>query len=227
MKTTAANGTGHASRVSADRGRQHLWPSGQWQFTAIPKADLERFFFTAQYVLAEKDPASELPDDDRWAANLYGKSRDHSRVLRDGICETLVLLAVHGNHLLEHRFGLNVKAQVDTLVRSLLVPLDGETSESQQADLPGYAEAAPEVFLDILETDLASSGSQVLALLRPAGSGVFGRCVRSELLWALEILSWDPARVLRVARLLARLSEAKTEDNWVNKPENGLASIFR
>lgn len=171
---------------------------------AITKADLERFFFIAQYVLAEKDPALELPDDDRWAANLYGKSRDHSHALRDGICETLVLLAVHGNHLFEVRLGLNVKARVDTLVRNLLIPLDAETWESQQADLPEYAEAAPEVFLDILETDLVSSSPQVLALLRPASSGVFGRCARSGLLWGLEILAWDPTRVLRVARLLAR-----------------------
>ena len=113
---------------------------------AITKADLERFFFIAQYVLAEKDPALELPDDDRWAADLYGKSRDHSHVLRDGICETLVLLAVHGNHLFEVRLGLNVKAQVDTLVRDLLIPLNGETWESQQADLPDMPKLLLEVF---------------------------------------------------------------------------------
>jgi addiction module HigA family antidote len=194
---------------------------------ALTKADLERFFFTAHYALAEKDPALELPENDRWAASLYGKSRDHSRALRDGICETLVLLAVHGNHLFEGRLGLNVKALVDHLVRGLLIPLSGETWESQQADLPGYAEAAPEVFLDILETDLASSDPQVLALLRPASSGVFGRCARSGLLWALEILAWDPTRTLRVSRLLARLSEPKIDDNWANKPENSLTSIFR
>ena len=185
---------------------------------AITKADLERFFFIAQYVLAEKDPALELPDDDRWAANLYGKSRDHSHALRDGICETLVLLAVHGNHLFEARLGLNVKARVDTLVCNLLIPLDAETWESQQADLPEYAEAAPEVFLDILETDLASSDPQVLALLRPASSGVFGRCARSGIFWDSRNSAWDPARVLRVARLLARLSEPQIEDNWANKP---------
>lgn len=193
----------------------------------ITRINLERFFFTAQYVLSEKDPALELPEDDRWAADLYGKSRDHSRVLRDGLCETLVLLAVHGNHLFEDRLGLNVKAHVDALVRGLLIPLNEETWESQQADLPLYAEAAPEVFLDILERDLDSASPQVLALLRPASSGVFGRCARSGLLWALEILAWDPTRVLRVSRLLARLSEPKIEDNWVNKPENSLASIFR
>jgi addiction module HigA family antidote len=194
---------------------------------AITKLDLERFFFTAEYVLAEKDPALELPDDDRWAANLYGKSRDHSQVLRDGICETLVLLAVHGNYLFESRLGINIKAHIDKLVRGLLMPLNEETWESQQADLPAYAEAAPEVFLGILENDLDSDNPKVLALLRPASSGVFGGCARSGLLWALEILAWDPTRTLRVARLLARLSEPKIEDKWVNKPDGSLASIFR
>jgi addiction module HigA family antidote len=193
----------------------------------ITRADLEQFFFTAGYVLSEKDPALQLPEDKRWVANLYGKSRDHSSVLREGLCETLVLLAVHGNDLFQNRLGLNIKAEVDAIVRNLLTPLDAETWESQQNDLPRYAEAAPDVFLDILENDFASNDPQVLALLRPANSGMFGHCARSGLLWGLEILAWSPKRALRVSRLLARLSETKIEDNWVNKPENSLTSIFR
>src|SRR5580692_780210 len=193
----------------------------------ITRADLERFFFTAGYVLSEKDPALQLPEDKRWAANLYGKSRDHSSVLREGLCETLVLLAVHGNELFQNRLGLNIRANVDAIVRNLLTPLDAETWESQQNDLPRYAEAAPEAFLELLEKDLASNSPQVLALLRPANSGAFGQCARSGLLWGLEILAWNPKKVLRVSRLLARLSEPKIDDNLVNKPENSLASIFR
>jgi addiction module HigA family antidote len=193
----------------------------------VTAAELRRFFFTAHYVLSENDPALELEEEQRWAANIYGKSRDYSNVLREGICETLVLLAVHGEYLFERRFGINVRAEVDGIVRKLLTPLDAETWESQQNDLPRYAEAAPEVFLEILENDLASSNPQVLALLRPASSGVFGRCARSGLLWGLEILAWNPQRLVRVCRLLGRLCEPKIEDNWSNKPENSLASIFR
>ncbi len=191
----------------------------------ITVSDLERFFFTARYVLSEEDPALDLPEDKRWLANLYGKSRDHSRALRDGICETLVLLAVHGHNLFLNR-GVNVHTNINAIVRGLLTPLDAKTWASQQNDLPLYAEAAPEEFLKILEEDLKSAVPQVLALLKPASNAIFGSCPRSGLLWALEGLAWKPGRLLPVARILARLSEQKIDDNWANKPERSLESLF-
>jgi addiction module HigA family antidote len=193
----------------------------------ITRQDLDHFFFSAKWVLSESDPALELPEEQRWAASIYGKARNHSEALRDGICETLVLLAVHGNNLFQKRIGINVEAHVDELVRSLLVPLKSETWASQQSDLPRYAEAAPNQFLDILESDLASDRPEILTLLQPSGIGPFGSCPRSGLLWALEVLAWEPQRLLRVARILARLSAEKIDDNWVNKPENSLTSLFR
>ena len=193
----------------------------------VTPQDLKHFFFTAQYVLSEEDPALGLPEEDRPFANLYGKTRNHSAALREGICETLVLLAVHGNNLFQDRLGINVEAQVNVVVRGLLTPLKAATWASQQHDLPRYAEAAPDLFLDILEDDLDTDSPQILALLKPVGSGVFGGCPRSGLLWALESLAWKPERLLRVASILARLSEHEIADNWVNKPENSLQSIFR
>src|ERR1019366_7507372 len=44
----------------------------------VTREDLEKFFFIAQYVLSESDPALDLPPDKQWAANIYGKTRDHS-----------------------------------------------------------------------------------------------------------------------------------------------------
>jgi hypothetical protein len=99
-------------------------------------------------------------------------------------------------------------------------PAHAETWASQRSDLPRYAEAAPDRFLDILEADLNSNDPKILSLLKPASSGVFGGgCPRMGLLWALELLAWKPQRLSRVARLLARLSEPKIDDNWLNKPE--------
>jgi addiction module HigA family antidote len=189
--------------------------------------ELKDFFIAAHYVLCEKDPALDVPEEDRWAAHVYGKTRNHSADLREGICETLVLLAVHGNNLFQDRLGINVEAHVNKLVHDLLTPLNAETWASQQHDLPRYAEAAPDEFLDILESDLNSDDPQVLTLLRPAGTGVFQGCPRSGLLWALELLAWRPERLLRVASILARLSQHKIDDNWINKPENSLKAIFR
>src|SRR5262249_19672290 len=45
---------------------------------ALTEKDLNEFFMLAEYVLSEADPALELPEDDRWAAGIYGKVRDHS-----------------------------------------------------------------------------------------------------------------------------------------------------
>ena len=61
---------------------------------SIKKADLDTFFNVAELVLSEGDPALELPEDKRWMASVYDKVRNISSVLRDGICETLVLLSV-------------------------------------------------------------------------------------------------------------------------------------
>lgn len=194
---------------------------------SLTREDLDNFFFVAKYVLREDDPALDFPEDKRWAAKLYGKSRDHSSAIRKGLCETLVLLAVNGNNLFQERLGLNVEAQVNSVIRELLNPLGPKTWLSQQHDLPRYAEAAPDEFLRILEDDLKTNDPTIYSLLRPAGSGVFGGCPRSGLLWALELLAWKPERLVRAASILAKLSELRIDDNWGNKPENSLASIFR
>ena len=194
----------------------------------VTQKDLEAFLFAAEVVLSEKDPALELPEDKRGFANLYGKSREHSGALRDGICETLVLLAVHGNDLFSKRLGIDVGAQIDLLIRRLLTPLTPEKLLSHTSNLPLYAEAASLEFLRIIEDDLRTPEPQVFTLMKPADTGLFGGgCPRTGLLWALENLAWKAEQLPRASMILARLSERKINDNWVNKPENSLQAIFR
>jgi len=196
--------------------------------SAVTPKDLDDFLFAAELVLSETDPALELPEDKRAFAGLYGKTREHSGALREGICETLVLLAVHGNNLFKPRLGIDVEAKVDSLIRRLLTPLTPEKLLSQSRDLPLYAEAAPSEFLRIIEEDLQSPAPHVYALMKPADSGLFGGgCPRTGLLWALENLAWAPDRLTRVCKVLAKLTERKITDNWQNKPGNSLGSIFR
>jgi addiction module HigA family antidote len=195
---------------------------------SVTTKDIEDFLVAAEIVLSESDPALDLPEDKRPFASLYGKKREFSGALREGVCETLVLLAVHGNDLFSKRLGLNLEDGVNLVVRHVLTPLTPEKLLSQSHDLPFYAEAAPEEFLAIIEQDLQSSQPQVYALMKPASTALFGGgCLRSGLLWALESLAWKPERLLRVSKILAKLAERKITDNWVNKPENSLRSIFR
>ncbi|MBT2755879.1 helix-turn-helix domain-containing protein [Mesobacillus foraminis] len=189
--------------------------------------DIEQFLHVAQLVLSEDDPSLDLPEEDRWAAGIYGKTREISSVLRKGISETLVLLAVHGNSLFQERMGNDIQYKIEVFVKSLLCPLTVRKLEAQSSDLPLYAEASPEVFLQILEDDLNSENPQSLGLMRPVSTGVFGRNPRTGLLWALESIAWSPEYLVMVIRILAKLSKPKINDNWVNKPIESLSSIFR
>lgn len=194
----------------------------------VTPADLERFFTGAEYVLSESDPALQLPEQDRWAAGLHGKTRDHSGALRDGVCETLVLLSVHGNSLFKDRLGVDVEGRVGNLINALLTPLSLEKLLSHDRDLPRYAEAAPEAFLSILEEDLRRSAPVVFGLLKPVDSAaLWGSPSRTGLLWALECLAWKPRNLVRVTAILAKLSRRRIDDNWMNKPIASLQAVFR
>ncbi|MGH6892873.1 MAG: hypothetical protein ACREEP_11495, partial [Dongiaceae bacterium] len=194
----------------------------------VMKPYLDRFFTAAEYVLSESDPALDLPEGDRWAAAVYGKKRDHSAALREGICETLVILSIHGNKLFQGRLGINIESRVAVLIRQLLTPLTIDKLQSQDRDLPRYAEAAPDEFLKLIEEDLKSPEPVVYGLLKPVDSGMFGAWPsRTGLLWALECLAWKPQNLPRVAAVLAQLSRPKIDDNWSNKPESSLHVIFR
>lgn len=193
---------------------------------AITKSMIERFFDVARTALSETDPALDLPEDDQWAASFYGKSRDYSETLRAGICESLVLLAVSGDKLFGQRLGINCRTKVDSLVRGLLTPFNERTWLSQRRDLQYYAEASPEVFLEIVEDDLNSDAPKIHALMGSGGSSLFSSCPRTGLLWALESLAWDPERMPRVVEILATLSAIEITDNISNKPEASLEAIF-
>ena len=193
----------------------------------LTEHDMRHFLDVAHLVLSEDDPSLDLPEEDRWAANIYGKTREISATLRQSISETLVLLAVHGNTLFQERFGINAEVLVSDLVCKLLTPLTPRTLEAQEGDLPTYAEAAPAEFLTILEDDLNGDDPASLSLMRPAASGPFGDCVRTGLLWALEALAWPPAMLPRVAMVLAKLARVPIDDNWMNKPIESLRAIFR
>jgi addiction module HigA family antidote len=191
--------------------------------------DLNRYFSMARMVLGEDDPALDLDDDQRWAASIHGKTREFSGAFREGISETLVLLAVYGDHLFKSRLGVDTETEAERVVRDLLpTPLTTRILEANDRDLPTYAEAAPDEFLSIVERDLKSTDPAVFGLLRPVDAGVFGRSPsRTGLLWALEGLSWNPATLPRAAFILADLAQIEIKDNWVNKPTNSLHSIFR
>ena len=193
----------------------------------MTKKRIVDFVDFAEYVLSESDPRLDLSPDRRWLAGIYGKVREHSEALRTGVCETLVLLAVHGDSLFRERLGICVSAQVNALVQRLLAPLTTRKLLTHDSDLPNYAEAAPDQFLTLLEEDLKRPDPALRTLLKPVGAGIFDSPMRTGILWALERVAWSPQCLVRVVLVLADLSRTKIDDNWGNKPINSLAAIFR
>lgn len=193
----------------------------------VTRADLERFYLMARVVLGEDDPALDLPEDQRWAAAIHRKTREFSRSFREGVSETLVLLALNEEQF-RSRLGIDTQFEAAKVVRYLLpTPLTTRILEANDLDLPTYAEAAPDEFLTILERDLRSEEPAVFGLLRPAMSLPFGHPSRTGLLWALEGLSWNTTTLTRAVLILAQLAQVEINDNWINKPIHSLESIFR
>ncbi|MEJ2911684.1 helix-turn-helix transcriptional regulator [Pseudoalteromonas sp. C12FD-1] len=194
----------------------------------LTSEDLKRFFDVARIVLGEDNPALDLDEDKRWAASIYGKTREFSGVFRESVSETLVLISVHGDTLFKGCIDFSVSAEVSILVKELLgSPLTLRALEAHERDLPVYAEAAPDEFLSILESDLKSKNPAITKLLRPVGAGPFSHPSRTGLLWALEGLSWNPMTLPRAVMILAQLAQIEIDDNWANKPINSLLSIFK
>lgn len=188
--------------------------------------NLDNFFSAAQRVLSEPDPALDLPEGERWTAALHGKTRNHSSALRKGICEALTLLSLHGGNLFRDRPDMNIADRVSSLIRELLTPLTTDRLLLHLDDLPAYAEAAPDTFLQLIETDLRQSEPAVFGLLKPIEGGPFGPGQqRSGLLWALECLGWR--HLGRVSKILARLAEFPIDDNWANRPIASLEALYR
>ena len=112
------------------------------------------------------------------------------------------------------------------LIEKLLTPLSLEKLLSHEQDLPHYAEAAPDRFLDLLDADLKTHSPALIDLLKPLNGGILGdRCARSGLLWALECLAWR--HLWRVSRVLAELSRTAIDDRWANKPIASLRMVYQ
>jgi len=176
-------------------------------------------------VFAEIDPALDLTPEKRPYAAMYGSVPKHSRWLRHGLAETLLLIAVRGetSELDLH----DPQGFVDRLIRELPgLSNDTRLLESLDMELPMLVEAAPEPFLQALEQLLEGRSDAVRHLLTEETDPIFGRAKHTGFLWGLEILAWNPERLSRVVLMLARMAELDPGGRWANRPINSLRDIF-
>jgi hypothetical protein len=182
---------------------------------------LDRFFAETKRVLGQRDPQLDLARSDRWLRQIKGKSRPESGALIRSLSDSLARI---GALALEESWHWRVSEVVENL-------LLGATSErwlSVSSYLQQVAEAAPDRFVAAMEADLENAEPAVFSLFEETEtSSIGGQCWYSNLLWALESLAWAPNRLVRISRILARLTDAPNKGNWLNSSKSSLLSIFR
>lgn len=198
-----------------------------WQVLAprLTKEDLDKFCDIAIKVLSEEDPKFSLEKDKLNTAQFYGIGHEESELIREGIAETVALMGANSKALvnLSSALGENCASHI---VTELLKDADWKRWASLNVHLPMLAEAAPDAFLEAVDSLLTSDTSPFINLFALEDSGVFGGNYVSGLLWALETLAWSPDHLIYATELLGELAAIDPGGNWGNRPKNSLAEIF-
>lgn len=192
----------------------------------IEQDDLDRFFQLVPELLGDRDPALDLPQDQWWMANVLGKARSCSGALLSGLGDALCILSVHGAEICGNRLHSDYTYRVEQIVRSLMQNASEERWLTIRGHLRALAEASPNVFLDCLEEELRRREPSIRAIMGTTGGSTGGECLRTNLLWALEMLAWHPTHFSRVAQIIFELQHLETKDNWSNSSKLTAHALF-
>ena len=200
-------------------------PPDAWFLLAhnLTSTDISRFEAAAHAVLGSADPRFDMAPDERWMAAVRAPHRDYSGMLRHGIGQVLILLALWGDRV---RAVPDAGRRADAIVGKLLRVADQRRWWSLSRDFQLLAEASPDAFLSAIEGSLDQNDPPIGALFGHDQGGVFGTEHLSDLMWALESLAWSPDWMPRVTHVLARLDAIDTKPRrYVNGPANSLRQI--
>ncbi|MER9069611.1 XRE family transcriptional regulator [Mesorhizobium sp. M0902] len=200
-------------------------PFDAWVLLAhnLTSTDIARFEAAAYAVLGSADPRFDMDPDERWMAAVRGVSPDYSEVLRDGIGQVLILLALWGDRV---RAVGDAGRRAEVIVGKLLKNADGRRWWSLSRDFRVLAEASPEAFLTAIEDSLDQNDPPIGSLFGHDGDHITGSEYLSDLMWALESLAWSPDWMPRVTHVLARLDAIDVKPrHYSNGPANSLREI--
>lgn len=190
----------------------------------VSSAVLENFFKHSKDVLIEEDPSFELPPDERWMANAIGKVTSYSSSLRKGIAVMLALLGSHGDKDCKNKGSVTIQQYVSAVLYEILKKDMSEKAwYSIYQEIVFLAEAAPERFMDAVESSLKAEKPSIMALFI---EGSMGHCFHTGLLGGLEALSWNQDYFPRIVKILAKLAQLDPGGRFVNRPFNTLTEIF-
>jgi len=191
----------------------------------LTKNDFEKLKEVSLKVLREINPSLDLEPEKRWMASVYGKESKYSKTLREGIAQTLVLIAVFGD---DKNMDLSYLPQiwVDSVIRELLNNADWKLWYSLSDVLPLIAEASPSSFLEAVEDSLSQKAPPIMGMFSETDDTLTSHSAHPSLLWALQGLTWDPNLLGKVTLILGKLAKLDPGGKLASRPINSLRNIF-
>ncbi len=186
---------------------------------------LDRFKQFAVEVLKEQHPMFELPPEERYAAGIHGKVSSYSGSLKNGLAEGLALIGGQ-SQMLTHCSAGKAETIAILAIREIFEEANSVLWGSLNRFLPLLAEAAPNEFLNIVESALLQTPCPFTELFNQEGDGLTGGNYITGLLWALETLAWNEEYLARVTVILGEIDVMDPGGRWANRPANSLTTIF-
>jgi len=194
---------------------------------AISSELVERYFDNLLELFSIKHPKLELDVSQRYMANVIGKQFPYSEVLLEGIANSLIKLAVIGDDFIELS-STSFQFRINHLIKEILSSGSRKNWLTLEPFFRSFAEASPEEFLGSIEKDLRKENPLIQTLFTESSSDVMtGQRYFNNLLWAFEVLAWNPRYITRVCKILIELDKFIVPSNWTNSPFNTLYSFFR
>ena len=207
----------------------HLWRM-QSPYEAIEYA-MNSNYITGSFYNIYRDICLELiKDDDAEAVEKLGESgfffrksnQKYSNAIKEGVFQNLCLLSV-----LDKSENKEIAQWVDTTVALMLKEWSFVRFLSNKQFLTSLAEASPNSFSNYVEHIPQEQIDDIFLPRKKTLSLSEWEISYTQLLWALEILAWDPEYLNRVTRLLLKFTEYANESNYENRPINSLYNIYR
>lgn len=193
----------------------------------VSREDLENFESVVLDVLGQPDPSFDLPVNERYMANILGKTLPYSGLLREGLAETLALIGARSDSV-TFADATTGQERADRIVGRLLQKADTDWRvwASIAQHLPLLAEAAPTVFLDAVERGLSGEEPVLIKIFAEGKNTLFTSSPHTGLLWALERIAWRSEYLGHAVSLLAKLARLDPGGKLLNRPANSLHQIL-
>jgi len=150
---------------------------------------------------------------------------DFSEWLRDGLATTLLQIAVW-----DQLAGMPILGSGQAFANRVVSEIPGlgtpRVLAALKDQLPYLAEAAPGPLLVALERTLEGSPDVLRPLFDEVEGFLHPVSQHTGLLWALEVIAWDPEYFERAVLILARLASLDPGGRLTNRPINSLREIF-